>query len=98
MIKFMRKRPKNEEVNIYKKVWGLLVCGKPKECRFYVACVKIFNTQKVFMPCIKQEYQNNVLIEKYTITILSSVCGQIFKRFLERNEITILLRTVVGKI
>ena len=53
--------------------------------------------QKLFMPCIKQEYQNNVLIEEYTITIFSSVCGQIFKRFLERNEITILLRTV-GKI
>ena len=45
------------------------------------------------MSCIKQEYQNNVLIEKYKITILSSVCGQIFKRFLEQNEITILLRT-----
>ena len=46
---------------------------------------------------IKQGIKNNVLIKKYTITISSAVCGQIFKRFLERNEITILWRTV-GKI
>ena len=52
---------------------------------------RILNTLSFYIHGIKHGIKNNVLIEEYNN--LCAVCGQIFKRFLEQNEITILLRT-----